>query len=154
MAGAGGAFAGTRGLTPQPESWLGRRWEAVDPGRKQVLVVAKHALFRESLALMLERRMEFWIVQAGSLGEARRALGDLDAEPDLAVVDLELPNGDGIELIGDICEMWPRVSVLALTTRRNLERTTRAKQAGAGEVLTMAASIDRLLEEVRRQENS
>jgi DNA-binding NarL/FixJ family response regulator len=117
-------------------------------------VVAKHALFREGLALILETRLYSRIVQARSPGEARRVLGNLDAEPDLAVVDLELPNGDGIELISEFCEMWPHVSVLALTTRRDLERATRAKPVGAGEVLSMAASSDELLEEVRPLENS
>jgi ActR/RegA family two-component response regulator/LysM repeat protein len=131
-----------------------REWEAVDPDRKQALVVSRHAVFRECLALVLEWRMDFWIAQAGSLSEARRVLRNAEAEPDLAVVDLELPNGGGIELIGDICEMWPRVSVLALTTRRNLERAAWAKRAGAGEVLYMDASSDELLEEVRRLENS
>jgi DNA-binding NarL/FixJ family response regulator len=117
-------------------------------------VVARHAVFRECLALVLEWRMDFWIAQAGSLSEARRVLRNAEAEPDLAVVDLELPNGGGIELIGDICEIWPRVSVLALTTRRNLERAAWAKRAGAGEVLYMDASSDELLEEVRQLENS
>ena len=135
--GIGKAFAGTHEPTSQPESLMGRRWEAVDPNAKRALLVAKHAVFRECLALILEWRMDFWIAQAGSFSEAHRVLR----------------NGDGIDLIGDICEMWPRVSVLALTTRRNLESVAWAKQAGADEVLSMTASGDELLEKVRRLEN-
>jgi DNA-binding NarL/FixJ family response regulator len=117
------------------------------------LLVAKHALFREGLATVLEWREGFKVAQAESLAEAHRVLRTLDAEPDFVVVDLEMPSGDGVELIREILETWPHVPILALTTSRDPERATRAKEAGAGKVLSTAASSEELLEEVRRLGN-
>jgi DNA-binding NarL/FixJ family response regulator len=121
----------------------------------EALLVAKHVVFRQTLALVLEWHEGFETAQAGSLAEARRVLlRTPDAEqPDLAVVDLELPDDDGFELIGEIREEWPHAPVLALTTSRDPRRHARAKEAGAGEVLTMAASSEEFLEGVRRLGN-
>jgi DNA-binding NarL/FixJ family response regulator len=116
----------------------------------EALLVAKHATFRQALAIVLEGREGFKVAQAESLAEAHRVLRSLDAEPDTAVVDLELPSSDGVELIREIHETWPHVPILALTISRDPERDARAKEAGAGEVLTMAASAEKLLEAVRR----
>ena len=64
-----------------------------------VLIVEDHALFREGLALLLNWRTGLDNVQSGSIDEARRILGDAKEEPACAVVDLDLPDGDGIELL-------------------------------------------------------
>jgi DNA-binding NarL/FixJ family response regulator len=54
---------------------------------------------------MFDREPEFEVVaQAGCLAEAREELGGMD----LAVVDLDLPDGDGAELIGELREANPR----------------------------------------------
>lgn len=150
----GKALAGTHEPMSQPESWIGRRWEAVEPDRKRALLIAKHALFREALAIVLEWREGCNVAQAGSLAEVLWILRTLDAEPEIAVVDLELPSCDGVELIREIHEMWPRVPILALTISRDPERATRAKEAGAGEVLSTAASSEELFEGVRRLRNN
>ena len=149
------AFVGTREPTPQPEPLLGRRWEEGGRDGKRALLVAKHVGFRQVLALVLERHAGFETVHAGSFAEVQQILLNLDAEqPDLAVVDLELPGSDGFELIGEIREAWRRVPVLALTTGREPGRHARAREAGAGVVLTIAASSEELLEGVRRLEKS
>ncbi len=119
--------------------------------RREALLIAEHVVFRQALALVLELHTDFRAVQAGSLAEAHKLLRDPDDEqPDLAVVDLELPNDAGVELIREIREVYPRTPVLALTTGHEPERTARVKEAGADEVLTMSASGGELLEEVRR----
>ena len=66
-----------------------------------VLIVEDHALFREGLALLLKWRTGLANVQSGSIDEARRILGDAKEEPVCAVVDLDLPDGDGIEILGE-----------------------------------------------------
>jgi DNA-binding NarL/FixJ family response regulator len=121
----------------------------------EALLVAKHVVFRQALALILEWHADLKAVQVGSLAEAHQVLRTPDAEqPDLAVVDLELPDGEGFELIGEIRGGWPQVSILALTTSGEPDRHARATEAGAGAVLTMAASSEAFLKEVRRLENS
>jgi DNA-binding NarL/FixJ family response regulator len=119
--------------------------------RSEALLIAKHVVFRQALALVLEWHADFRAVQVGSLAEAHQLLRSPDAEqPDLAIVDLELPNDDGVELIREIHEVCPRTPVLALTTSSESERTSRARKAGAVKVFTMTASGEEFLEEVRR----
>src|SRR5215210_8131799 len=65
----------------------------------RLLLVEDQALFREGLALLLERRTGLRSLQAGSLAEAQRILSDTKGKPAGAIVDLELPHGDAIELL-------------------------------------------------------
>jgi DNA-binding NarL/FixJ family response regulator len=116
---------------------------------KRLLLVDDNSLFREALALLLEWNMGLDSVQAESVAEARRILGDLHNEVGLAIIDIDLPDGDGIELIEELRETETDVPVLALATGRRLQRI-RALQAGAEEVLTVEEPIEELVGTVRR----
>jgi DNA-binding NarL/FixJ family response regulator len=116
---------------------------------KRLLLVDDNSLFREALALLLEWNMGLDSVQAESVAEARRILGDSHDEVGLAIIDIDLPDGDGIELIEELRETETDVPVLALATGRRLQRT-RALQAGAEEVLTVEEPIEELVGTVRR----
>jgi DNA-binding NarL/FixJ family response regulator len=89
-----------------------------------VLIVEDHALFREGLALLLKWRTGLDNVQSGSIAETRRVLGDAKEEPVCAVVDLDLPDGDGVELL----ERLRGLPVVALVSDRSLERCVRADE--------------------------
>jgi DNA-binding NarL/FixJ family response regulator len=116
---------------------------------KRLLLVDDNSLFREALALLLEWNMGLDSVQAESIAEARLILGDSHDEVGLAIIDVDLPDGDGIELIEELREIETDVPVLALATGRRLQRT-RALQAGAEEVLTVEEPIEELVGTVRR----
>ena len=103
-----------------------------------ILIVEDHALFREGLALLLKWRTGLDNVQSGSIGEARRILGDAKEEPVCAVVDLDLP--DGMELL----ERLGGLPVVALVSDRSLERCVRALEAGADEVLDKGESSEKI----------
>jgi DNA-binding NarL/FixJ family response regulator len=105
-----------------------------------VLIVEYHALFREGLALLLKWRTGLDNVQSGSIDEARRVLSDTKEEPVCAVVDLDLPDGDGIELL----ERLRGLPVVALVSDRSLERSVRALEAGADEVLHKGESSEKI----------
>ena len=118
---------------------------------KRALLVEDHAVFREALAAVLEEHTNLEkTVQAGSLPEVRRIWGHLTGEVDLVVVDLDLPNGEGMSLIDNLREIEPDVPLLALTNARNLEQRARVLQAGADEVLSTASSADNIVEVVQR----
>ena len=117
----------------------------------RLLLVHDNNLFREALALLLEWQMGLDCVKAGSVAEAHRILGEPHHdEVCLAIVDIDLPNEDGIELIKELREFEPDCPVLALTTTRSLQRHTQALQAEAEEVLTIGESIEELTGAVRR----
>ena len=116
---------------------------------KRLLLVHDNALFREALALLLEWQMGLHSVHAGSVAEVHRILGDPHHEVCLAIVGIDLPNGDdAIELIEELREGEPDCPVLALATARSLQRRTRALQAGAEEVLTIGEPIGEPIEEL------
>jgi DNA-binding NarL/FixJ family response regulator len=105
-----------------------------------LLLVADHALFREGLALLLKWRTGLDNVQSGSIAESRRILGDAKEEPVCAVVDLDLPDGDGIELL----ERLHGLPVVALVSDLSVERYVRALEAGADEVLHKGESSEKI----------
>jgi DNA-binding NarL/FixJ family response regulator len=118
---------------------------------KRLLLVDDHDLFRQVLAVILEQHTDLKEnLQAGSLAEAHQILDELEREEevDLAVVDLDLPEGDATQLIEDLREL--EVPVLALTSSMSLERRTSALRAGAGEVLTTAACGEKIVGTAKR----
>jgi two-component system, NtrC family, response regulator AtoC len=107
---------------------------------KWVLIVEDHALFREGLALLLKWRTGLDSVQSDSIAETRRILGEAKEDPVCAVVDLDLPDGDAIDLV----ERLRGLPVVALVSDRSLERRVRALEAGADEVLHKGTSGEKI----------
>jgi two-component system response regulator DesR len=117
---------------------------------KRALLVEDHALFREGLALLLEWRTGLESVEAGSFDEGRRVLSDLRGTADVAIINLNLPDGDGSELIEQLRKTQPGVPVLALTADRSLAQQDRALEAGANEVLAKATPVEQIIDAVER----
>jgi two-component system, OmpR family, KDP operon response regulator KdpE len=116
---------------------------------RRVLLVDDHALFRGVLVICEEHTSLGENVQAGSLAEARRVLSSADSNNfALAVVDLDLPDEDGVELIGELRQAG--IPVLALSASRDSERLAGVSGLEPGEVLTTAASYDEILGTVRK----
>jgi two-component system nitrate/nitrite response regulator NarL len=116
-----------------------------------ILLVDDHASFRQTLAFVFDQQPDYEVVaQAGSLAEARRALEGLENEPDLGVIDLSLPDGEGTELIKDLREANEDFAALLLTA--SLDRTDHAKavEAGAAGVVHKSADVDEILDATRR----
>ena len=114
-----------------------------------VLLADDHRLFREVLATVLQQNTHLKEnVQAESLAEVRQLLRGLGGNIDLAIVDLELPNDDGAQMIKELCEV--DVPVLALTLGQSLQGRARAVRAGAAEVLSTNASGDEIVRIAKR----
>jgi DNA-binding NarL/FixJ family response regulator len=113
---------------------------------QRLLLVEDRSLFRQGLALLLEWRTGLGSHQAASLAEAQRILSDAKVKPACAVVDVDMSNGDGIELVQQLHEL----PVLALMAGRSVERRAQALEAGADEVLPLSVPADRIVDTVRR----
>ena len=115
----------------------------------RILLVEDHAAFREPLSFMFDREPEFTVVgQAGSLAEAREMLDGID----VAVVDLDLPDGNGTELIGELRAANSQATVLVLTASTERGVHARAVEAGAAGVLHKSARIKDVIEAVKHLE--
>jgi DNA-binding NarL/FixJ family response regulator len=113
------------------------------------LLVEDHASFRQTLARVFDQEPEFEVVaQAGSLSEARRVMEG--REVDLGIIDLSLPDGEGVELIEDLREANPPFAALVLTASLDREDHARAVEAGAAGVLHKSADVDEILDATRR----
>jgi DNA-binding NarL/FixJ family response regulator len=116
---------------------------------QRLLLVEDHASFRQTLALVFDQQPDFEVVaQAGSLDEARRVMRG--REVDLGVIDLALPDGEGVELIEEVCEANPHFAALVLTASLDQAEHARAIEAGASGVLHKSADVDEIMETARR----
>ena len=115
----------------------------------RVLLVEDHASFRQTLAFVFDQQPGFEVVaQAGTLAEARQAMDG--SEADLGVIDLTLPDGEGTDLVGELCEANPDFAALVLTASLDRTEHARAVEAGAAGVLHKSADVDAILDATRR----
>ena len=113
---------------------------------KRLLLVDDHASSRQPLALLLTLALEYdEVLQAGTAGQAIAVLPGVD----VAIVDLGLPDGDGVALIRRIRAADPSVRVLVLTSSSDRMEAARAIAAGARGVLHKAVDIDEIVAAIR-----
>jgi DNA-binding NarL/FixJ family response regulator len=98
----------------------------------RVLLVDDDAVYRRIFILLLETQPDIRVVgEAGSLAEARLMLRGVD----VAILDRRLPDGDGLELIGELREASPGAKVLVISAYEELANRREALEAGADRVL-------------------
>jgi DNA-binding NarL/FixJ family response regulator len=115
---------------------------------KRILLVTDHNAFREALAVRLNQEEDLEVAwQAGSLADTRDV--HLDGV-DVAVVDPLLPDGDGLVLIREVSVANPNAWALVLSHRLDLTMHHQALGAGATEVLTTNASLEEVINAVKR----
>jgi two-component system, OmpR family, response regulator MprA len=113
----------------------------------RILVVDDERAVRESLrrALALEG---YEAELAGDGGEAMRRL-QTAAEPDLVILDVLMPELDGLEVCRRLRRGGSRPSVLMLTARDEVESRVAGLDAGADDYLTKPFALEELLARVR-----
>jgi DNA-binding NarL/FixJ family response regulator len=115
---------------------------------RRVLLVEDHAAFRGALITMLNMQLDLEVVgQAGSLAEARTATA-LE-EVDVAVVDVFLPDGNGMELVRELRQADPRLPIVILTGGVDPDLHALAFEAGADEVCVKAEGIEEIMRAIR-----
>ena len=116
----------------------------------RVLLVEDHRAFSEGLAFMLDREPDLRVVgRTDSAAECHQYLSGSEGF-DVAVVDLYLADGEGIELIDEMRQSCPGVPVLVLTVSVDPADHARAKEAGADEVVSKAADLGAILATIKR----
>ncbi|WP_376788776.1 response regulator [Thermoflexus sp.] len=108
--------------------------------RLRLLVVDDHEVVRLGLRLLLQNRPDFELVGEAENGAQALALVER-LRPDLVILDVRLPDRDGLEVCREITERFPGIRVLILTAYPDEAFIVRAIEAGAsGYVLKRAGS--------------
>ncbi len=124
---------------------------ADDPGPVRVMLVDDHTSFRLPLAIVLEREPDLEVVaQAGSLAEAREMLRGKEPAVDVVLVDLNLPDGSGVDLIADLRVARPNAAALVLSAHSDPSQLARAIEAGAMGIAHKSTSPLEVVESLRR----
>ncbi len=115
--------------------------------RPLVVVVDDDPAIRRALARLL-RSASLEVEVFGSAGDLLARNGSL--RPACLVVDVHLPDIDGISLLRQLVAATPGLPVVMVTGDRSPELGLRALQAGAAAVLVKPFDEERLLDEIRR----
>lgn len=115
----------------------------------RVLVVDDHTIFREGLTKLLTAEPDIAVVgQARSGAECLELVGKL--QPDVVLLDLKMPDRDGLEVLADLGGRGEPARTIVLTASEDERDYVEAVRRGARGVVLKQAATERLLEGIRR----
>jgi DNA-binding NarL/FixJ family response regulator len=98
----------------------------------KILVVDDHTLIREALrGVLLELKPDVAVIDASSCREAQQLAESNAAELGLILFDLGLPDGDGFDALGELCDNYPAIAIVVLSASKDRDSVTRALERGA-----------------------
>jgi DNA-binding NarL/FixJ family response regulator len=119
----------------------------------RVLVVDDHQLMIEGLKSLLE--CEDDIVFAGGANSMAETLAFLSHNlVDVILMDINMPDGSGIETTGQIRNLYPQVKVIALTMHDDISIITRMIRAGASGYILKRTNMNEVIEAIRVVSNN
>ena len=115
----------------------------------RVLLAEDQAMVRGALAALLALEDDFDVVAEASRGDEVVSAA-LDALPDVALLDIEMPGGDGLAAAAELKERLPSCRVIILTTFGRAGYLRRAMESGAVGFLLKDAPASELATAIRR----
>ena len=117
--------------------------------QRRVLIVDDHPIVRQGLRRMIDQEADLVVCgEAPGEREARSAIRDL--KPDVAIVDISLGQGDGLELVRNVHAQHPDLPVLVLSMHDELIYAERLLAAGARGYIMKEAASEQLLVALRQ----
>lgn len=115
---------------------------------KSVVLIDDHPLLRQGLERLLNTGNEFVVCeQAGTAAEGMEVVREM--RPDAVIVDIGLPDTDGIELTRELVKEFPGLVVLVLSMHDEPQYAVRAMQAGARGYIMKNEAVDTLQNALR-----
>jgi two-component system, NarL family, response regulator len=114
----------------------------------QVLIADDHAIFRQGLATIISRASDMKVVAQAENGQQAIDLFR-EHQPDVTLMDLRMPEVNGVEAIGAIHAEFKSARIIVLTTYDSDEDIYRGLQAGAKGYLLKETEPDELLNAIR-----
>jgi len=114
-----------------------------------IFIVDDHPLVRHGMHQLIEGEPELRV--CGESASVQETLQQLtNTMPDLAVIDLSLPDGNGLELIKHLLARFPKLSILISSMHDESMFAERALKLGAKGYITKSATGDEVLNAVRQ----
>lgn len=115
--------------------------------KAKIFLVDDHPLVREWLANLIEKNLDLTVCgEAEDAPTALKAIAEL--KPDLAIIDLSLGSGSGIDLIRSIRSSFPAVAMIVLSTHDERVYAERAIRAGARGYVMKRESTKKIIDAV------
>jgi DNA-binding NarL/FixJ family response regulator len=119
----------------------------MDIDKVRVIITDDHPMFRQGLRALLEALDVDVVAEAVNGPDAVRLSAQL--QPDVVVMDLHMPGGNGIEATRTIARTSPRIGVLVLTMFRDDDSVFAAMRAGARGYLLKESGAEEIARAVR-----
>ena len=108
----------------------GNATHTIGKPKSTVFIVEDHPVTRDGLIQLINYQEDLHV--CGFAGTVANAMGGIeDAQPDLVMVDISLPDGHGIELVKNLKARYPQASILVLSMHDEGLYAERAFRAGA-----------------------
>ncbi len=96
----------------------------------RIVIADDHSLIRKGLRTIIELESDMQVI--GEAGDGKQLLRFLASEqPDMVIMDISMPNINGIDAIGKVLALYPEIRILMLTMHRNSQYFYNAISAGA-----------------------
>jgi DNA-binding NarL/FixJ family response regulator len=121
------------------------------PGRtrKKLLIIDDHPMMRQGLAQLINNESDLEVCAEAENG--RQAMDAIStAHPDLVLLDITLPDKNGLELIKDIQSLYPGLSVLVISMHEESLYAERVLRAGGRGYIMKQEGGRKLMEAIRR----
>lgn len=121
------------------------------PAKKDLLLVDDHPIILLAVKSLIESKLPAYIPHAAHSQTEALALAAM-FKPSLAVVDISLPDGDGLDLIRRLKEISPGCSVLVFSMQSEQQFGARALRAGANGYLMKGDKVSAVIEAIQKIE--
>jgi two-component system, NarL family, invasion response regulator UvrY len=118
------------------------------PSMIRILIVDDHAIVRQGLKQILAEERDMEVTETASANEAIKLVRERPVH--LAVVDLDLPGKNGLELLKEIKHIKPELPVLILSIHSEEQFAVRTLKAGASGFLSKDAAPEELQKAIRK----
>lgn len=96
----------------------------------RIVIVDDHPLVREGLIGLLAAQADFAVCgEASGVADARKVV--VETRPDVAIIDITLPDGSGLDIIKEFKAKWPEMKLLVLSMHDESLYAERVLRAGA-----------------------